>query len=405
MPFTTLETTNFPLYAVNVLDREHFLIAGGGGAAKTGVPNALNIYKLGTDGKELKASLVHNFEAGRRAIMNCAIHPTANVLAAGMDNKCQLLEVDVKEEEVQVEKLEGRKAKVMTKKKIKKFKVNELQSKVTVSAEDGDEKDEDLGFQKVVRFTADGKHVVTGGSDGHVRVLKYPSLESVHDIKAHSTDVDDLDVHPNSNWFVTCSRDTTAYVWRLEEGRKQFQLYFSANNEPENFFRIRACRFGCDERKNVSLFTINVPAKFNRKTPTPSYLVKWDCSKWLPQMSQSAGFEPLTQMAVSGNGIYVGVGTAEGDISVYISWNLVPLVTLKGVHNIFVTGLSFLPDSPLVANKLHNEFALLSISADNTCKVTTLKKRSEYSIWWILVGFLVLLYLTIMALAYAGFDL
>ena len=41
MPFTTLETTNFPLYAVNVLDREHFSIAGGGGAAKTGVPNAL----------------------------------------------------------------------------------------------------------------------------------------------------------------------------------------------------------------------------------------------------------------------------------------------------------------------------------------------------------------------------
>lgn len=102
-------------------------------------------------------------------------------------------------------------------------------------------------------------------------LFQYPSLESVHDIKAHSTDVDDLDVHPNSNWvscvlfifnitfiiitnfrfiyflpfwfqFVTCSRDTTAYVWRLEEGRKQFQLYFSANNEPENFFRIRACR-------------------------------------------------------------------------------------------------------------------------------------------------------------------
>lgn len=41
MSFTTLETTNFPLYAVNVLDKDHFLIAGGGGAAKTGVPNAL----------------------------------------------------------------------------------------------------------------------------------------------------------------------------------------------------------------------------------------------------------------------------------------------------------------------------------------------------------------------------
>ena len=34
-------------------------------------------------------------------------------------------------------------------------------------------------------------------------LFQYPSLESVHDIKAHSTDVDDLDVHPNSNW-VSC---------------------------------------------------------------------------------------------------------------------------------------------------------------------------------------------------------
>ena len=131
-----------------------------------------NIYKLGTDGKELKASLVHNFEAGRRAIMNCAIHPTSNVLAVGMDNKCQLLELNIKEEEINVEKLEGKKSKVMTRKKMKKFVVNELQSKVTVDPENGDEKEEDLGFQKVVRFTADGKHIVTGGSDGHVKVLK-----------------------------------------------------------------------------------------------------------------------------------------------------------------------------------------------------------------------------------------
>ena len=48
----------------------------------------------------------------------------------------------------------------------------------------------------------------------------------------------------------------------------------------------------------MSLYTINVPSKFNRKSPTPSYLVKWDCSKWLPKLSQPAGIEPLTQMAL-----------------------------------------------------------------------------------------------------------
>jgi prolactin regulatory element-binding protein len=41
MAFTTLDTTNFPLYAVDVLDQSHFLVAGGGGAAKTGVPNCM----------------------------------------------------------------------------------------------------------------------------------------------------------------------------------------------------------------------------------------------------------------------------------------------------------------------------------------------------------------------------
>ena len=41
MSARTLHTTNFPLYTVNVLDKDHFVVAGGGGSAKTGVPNAL----------------------------------------------------------------------------------------------------------------------------------------------------------------------------------------------------------------------------------------------------------------------------------------------------------------------------------------------------------------------------
>jgi hypothetical protein len=41
MSAVTLHTTNFPLYTVNVLDKDHFVVAGGGGSAKTGVPNAL----------------------------------------------------------------------------------------------------------------------------------------------------------------------------------------------------------------------------------------------------------------------------------------------------------------------------------------------------------------------------
>jgi len=46
MSFTTLDTTNFPLYAVDSLDGNHFFVAGGGGSARTGVPNCLVRYEL-----------------------------------------------------------------------------------------------------------------------------------------------------------------------------------------------------------------------------------------------------------------------------------------------------------------------------------------------------------------------
>lgn len=37
----TLAATDFPLYAFRMVGDRHFLVAGGGGAAKTGVPNAM----------------------------------------------------------------------------------------------------------------------------------------------------------------------------------------------------------------------------------------------------------------------------------------------------------------------------------------------------------------------------
>ncbi|EDO50066.1 predicted protein [Nematostella vectensis] len=401
MAATTLDTTNFPLYAVNVLDKDHILVAGGGGAAKTGVPNAMNIYKLGRENNSLKAILVHKFDAGRRAIMNCALHPTEKVMAVGMDNKCQIIEYSSKEEVKTITEQQGKNKEKTIKRKMRTFELLEKQSQVTVELDEKDE--DDCGFQKVVKFTSDGKFIITGGSDGHVRVLKYPSLDCVHDVVAHRTDVDDLDIHPFGKYFVTVSRDTTAYVWRIDEGKKEFQLYFSGDRE-EGFFRVRACRFGVSERKEVHLYTIHVPSKFNRKNPTPCYIVKWDTKKWVPGLSQAAGMEPLTQMAVSPNGVYLGVGTSEGGVAVYISWNLMPILTLQEVHSIFVTGLTFHPGSQLINKDLNKELALMSISADDTCKVTTIANRGEYSVWWIAAGFLFLVYCAFTLLAYLEFD-
>jgi len=45
----TLASTDFPLYTIRMVGDRHFLVAGGGGAAKTGVPNAIVRVQLLTD--------------------------------------------------------------------------------------------------------------------------------------------------------------------------------------------------------------------------------------------------------------------------------------------------------------------------------------------------------------------
>lgn len=109
--------------------------------------------------------------------MNCAIHPVnKKVFAVGMDNKCQLLELDIKEEVVEnSSEKKGNKGRFVATKK-RTFQIVEKNSVTTVDG-DSSKTDDDCGFQKVVKFTADGEHIITGGSDGHVRILKVRNKE------------------------------------------------------------------------------------------------------------------------------------------------------------------------------------------------------------------------------------
>ena len=43
---TLLARLDFPPYAIKVISERHFMIAGGGGSSKTGVPNCVDIYEL-----------------------------------------------------------------------------------------------------------------------------------------------------------------------------------------------------------------------------------------------------------------------------------------------------------------------------------------------------------------------
>lgn len=378
MSGTLVDTTNFPIYAVNVLDENHFVVAGGGGASKTGIPNAFAFYRVYQDGKKLKAVKVYQLEAKKEAIMNMDINYINKTFAAGMDNFCRLYSYSLED----------------------KQKNDSMETRVTIkeigcqkTAVGGD--DDDAEYQKCIRFSVDGKLMAVASSEGQVKIMKHPDMSIVHDIKAHRGDIDDIDFHPNSKKFVTVSRDGTAFLWNTETGKKDLQLHYSADHEDESIFRFRNCRFSLNlDDKETYLYTTHFQAKFKKNSPRlPNYIVCWDMKKCIPKLSVAIKNQIISQLAVSPNGRYLAVGTSDGSVLVYISWNLKLLHTVPQLHNIFVTGLAFLPESKTIYQDLQQDVALVSGSVDNTCHLITVGRRSEFSFAFLIFAFVAIIFL------------
>ncbi|XP_046566705.1 prolactin regulatory element-binding protein-like [Haliotis rubra] len=371
---TLLSTTDFPLYAVRSLGDRHFLVAGGGGQAKTGVPNAVEIYELKlSDNKVLSASLCRH-DTGLQAVMNCdTFYDGRNhYLATGQDDECHTYSLKYKvvpaEKQPESKEAKVRKRKGETENSSKEksndtkhitFDIEPMKHVTTDFAKDG-------SFQKVVRFGADHSILATGGADGFVRVWQYPDMKKIYEVKAHFKTVHFVtDCHPKPFlkplfFCLFCP----IFQYGLIEGSKA----------------------------KFSLYTLSIPSKRSSK-PSPCYVTLWDPSTFKPKKHASTGTEVSSSLAVSDDGIYLGVGTISGSVSVYVSFSLQRLYHVKEAHSIFVTGVEFMPSSEgSRAVTGGQDFTLLSISADNTIKIHQVAPRGSYSAAWLVVGTLAIIY-------------
>lgn len=385
MKTISIDETSFPLYGIKAITSNLLVCAGGGGAAKTGVKNAIHFYKLIEESSSFTSRCLCEHDTGARAVMNIDVHPDGDILAAGMDHLCQLFEIKYKKEE-----------------DLEKVVLEELKSIATV-CEAVDDND-DGEYQKCVKFSPDGKLIITGGSDGSCKIYKYPSLDLLFTIKkAHNEEVDEISVHPDSTFFTTVSKDSNAGVWRTNDGLKETELSFSLDKKDDDFFRFRNCKFSKNNDTNTThLYTTHIPKKYS-KIPISNCLVKWDISKWIPEKSVFIKRHTLSALSACGSGRYVSVGTADGSVMVYTSWNLTHVQTVGGIHDIFVTGLSFLPESKMLCEDMQQDAAILSCSIDNKCQLTLLPSRSEYSLVAFMIVFVVVIGIVFNMITY--FDL
>jgi WD40 repeat protein len=72
----------------------------------------------------------------------------------------------------------------------------------------------------VVRYSPDGKFLLTGGRDAHLNIWQVENYELVKSVPAHNWAIYDIVFSPDGTLFATASRDKTIKIWDA----KTFQL-------------------------------------------------------------------------------------------------------------------------------------------------------------------------------------
>lgn len=392
----------FPLYSIKVDPVSGLVItAGGGGASKTGIKNAVQFLDLQLVGeRQYSATLVHSHDTETRATMNLAVGN--GVIAAGQDGTCCLMkfkqggsqtkDVGNSVQQGNTRRRAGKRDKAAQDGAASRDTSDLKDETANISVQRLAEVQSDLNpqdpLQKVVRFSPDLSLLLTGGTDGHIRVWEFPSLKKKYDFKAHEDEVEDLDMSPGNKRLVTVGRDFSCSVWSGNQLAMGLKWNETKPNIGEKTYRYMGCRFGKveDQKDALRLYTVQIPHKRDRKPP-PCFITKWDGKSFLPMLTAPCGTEVISSLAVSNSGTFLGLGTVTGSVAIYIAFSLQKLYYVQESHGIVVTDLAFLPDTLKGKHiKGNNETAMLSVAVDSRCQVHTVANRRSFPVWLVLLS-------------------
>ena len=401
-----------------MLTSRHILVGGGGGSSKTGVANGFEIFELSHNGYQFVAEEVTRHETGPSVVMNCTTYNDGKRtwIAAGQESHCQLYNVNskvvtIKNEEIIKEdddndgndngNLKGKKhlrhrkrsgevvENIISKERIEEIKddnSNIRSKKLQLIVKPADSVQTDFSkeepLQRIVRISLNGKLMATGGTDGHVRLWKFPQLHKLHDLDVHSKEIDDIDFSPDGALIASIAKDGKTILWNVNNGLKLKELTWTPPSGLK--YMYKRCRFRKleESKSKTQLFTLSnaVVGK------NPSFLQLWDIDsgsiiKAVPYK------ETLSALAVSDDGKFVAVGTMfSGSVDIFVAFSLRRALHVPGAHSMFVTGLEFLPtklDGPAIVS--NTETAVVSISVDNKICIHSIPFRHTLPFWFVII--------------------
>lgn len=375
-----------PLFAISCISIENtdlIAVGGGGGNSETGIKNKILILEL--DLRHYTLKTLSSFDTGKCCVKCLSFfrkvmpnNEGETFLAAGLDGSCHIY-------------------------RWTEPRLSHLLSFQTDFSEPLDQRE-----LKMISFNENGSRLVTGGSDGIVRIWKMEEMEheceqeiqeliSPVQVGESMQKVDSIDLHPFGRYLVISSGiffslwDTSTDRYQCIKKEHLKELYSKTN------LIFRGVKFS---RCGNYLFAGKIAPRKR------SWLTKWklifsDADRKQPKSTIKESFENKTienwklvkstvshrtfhhnVICISSDGTLLGTGTSEGYVAVFQCSNLKKIMEVKA-HNFFVSNVSFNSDSTTI----------LSVSADYSCRCTKVnlrKKEWQWTALWI-VSLIILL--------------
>jgi prolactin regulatory element-binding protein len=225
---------------------------------------------------------------------------------------------------------------------------------------------QDVGEQKCLVFSVDGLKLAAGGTDGHLRILEWPSQRVILDEARAHRSFRDMDFSLDSAFLASTSTDGTARIWNMEDGAPLTTL---TRNLDE---KIELCRFSMDGTKPFLFCAVQ---KGNQAVTNV-----YDISTWNKIGHKKLLRKPASIMSVSLDGKYLALGSKDGDISVVEVKKMEISQYTKRLHlGTNIETLEFCPNQRVILTT-SKEWGVM------TTKLTVPADWKEWQIYVLLLG-------------------
>ncbi|KAH8501838.1 hypothetical protein H0E87_016566 [Populus deltoides] len=302
-------------------------------------PSVLEIFSFDTETTSLSTSpqVTYVFEETEGELVTIAVHPSGDdLVCSSTKGGCKLFELQCQE----------------TNLKLLAKDLPPLQ---------------DVGPQTCMAFSVDGSKFATGGVDGRLRILEWPSLRIILDEpKAHKS-VRDMDFSLDSEFLASTSTDGSARIWKAEDGSPVVSL---TRNSDE---KIELCRFSKDGTKPFLFCAVQKGDK--------AVTAVYDISTWNKIGYKRLLRKPASIMSISLDGKYLALGSKDGDVCVAEVKKMEVSHLSKRLHlGTCITSLEFCPSQRVV----------LTTSDEWGAVVTKLNVPADWKEWQIYLLLVVL---------------